>query len=120
MVFKFYFLFMGCHTAMDTKELFPRTFMRAPSSAPKKTPAADEQIHCGWMFTPSSMYPAGGAKSALKTSTVDFWSLTATAEKDSGGDGFVSAGWPTQEKTKHVTFEDTDNDECAPMDISGE
>jgi hypothetical protein len=51
---------------------------------------------------------------------VDFWSLTATAEKDSGGDGFVSAGWPTQEKTKHVTFEDTDNGECAPMDISGE
>ncbi len=98
---------------MDTKELFPRTFMRAPSSVPK-TP---EQIHCGWMFTPSSMYPAGEAKGALKTSTVDFWGLTASTEKDSG-DGFA-AGWPTQE-TKHVTFEEPDNGECAPMDISGE
>lgn len=100
---------------MDTKEFFfPRTFMRAPSSAPT-TPAMDEQIHCGWMFTPSSMYPA---KSALKTSTVDFWGLTASTEKDSGGGS--AAGWPVPEQTKHVTFEDVDNGECVPMDISGE
>lgn len=106
---------MGCHRGMDTKELFfPRTFMRAPSSAPK-TPVVDEQIRCGFMFTPSSMYPGWGEKSGL-------WGLAAAAEKkkDSGGDDFVSAGWPTQQ-TRHVTFEDEpDNGECAPMDISGE
>jgi hypothetical protein len=110
---------MGCHKGMDTKELFfPRTFMRAPSSAPK-TPAMDEQIHCGWMFTPSSMFPGGSTpKSALKASTADFWSLTEAAKKESWGS---AAGWPVPEQTKHVTFEDEpDNGGCVPMDISGE